>query len=212
MANLGQPLENGGRRGDVAWPVERLDRFLPEAEVRERHSIAIQAPARLVFETARRFDLRSIRAVAAVLRLRAWFLGSQKSAGPRMGLVEETRRLGWGVLEDQDGRYYCAGAVCQPWLPDVTFRAVPPADFPGCREPDFVKIAWTLEVLPIGDERTRFSTETRAAATDEGARRKFLRYWKKVRPGVLLIRICLLRALRRSAERTWRDSRARVAV
>jgi hypothetical protein len=74
------------------------------------------------------------------------------------------------------------------------------------------KIAWTLEALPLGPERTRFSTETRVATTDAGARRKFLRYWRFVRPGVILIRVFLLRAIRRAAERVWRSSRQRNAV
>jgi hypothetical protein len=186
-----------------------LDRFIPEYDVRERHSIAIQAPARLVFETARGYDMRSIGLIAAILRARAWILGSSRTGVPRRGLVEETRNLGWGVLEDEPGRSYCSGAVCQPWLADVVFRAVPPADFAGYGEPDLVKIAWTLEALPLGPARTRFSTETRVAATDQAARRKFLRYWRFVRPGVVLIRVFLLRGLRRSAEKAWRRSRGR---
>jgi hypothetical protein len=198
--------------GRAAEPGRRLDRFLPSPDILERHSIAIQAPARLVFETARSCDMRSLGPVAAILRARAWLLGSSRPEGPRLGLVEETRRLGWGVLEDEPGRYYCAGAVCQPWLADVVFRAVPPGDFREYDEPDLVKIAWTLEALPLGAERTRFSTETRVAATDEGARRRFFRYWRRVRPGVLLIRVFLLRAIRRSAERAWRGRRQRSEV
>jgi hypothetical protein len=123
--------------------------------------------------------------------------------------VEETRSLGWGVLEEEPGRFYCSGAVCQPWLANVRFRAIPPADFAGYAEPDLVKIAWTLEALPLGPARTRLSTETRVAATDASARRKFRRYWSFVRPGIVLIRVFLLRGVRRSAERAWRRSRRR---
>ena len=200
-----QPL---GRAGEPSG----LDRFLPEYDVRERHSIAIQAPARLVFETARDYDMRSLRPVAAILRARAWVLGSSRAAEPRRGLAEETRSLGWGLLEEEAGRFYCSGAVCQPWLADVVFEPVPPAEFRNYRGPDRVKIAWTLEALPLGPERTRFSSETRVAASDSGARRKFLRYWRFVRPGVVLIRVFLLRGIRRSAERAWRRTRARNAI
>ena len=191
--------------------VSALDRFLPDPDVRERHSISIQAPARLVFEIARSYDMRSLGPIAAILRLRAWVLGSSRpdAPGPRRGLVDETRRLGWGDLADSGDRYHCAGAVCQPWLPDVTFRGVPREEFADYREPGVVKIAWTLEALPLGPARTRFSTETRAAATDEWARHKFLRYWRFVRPGVALIRVFLLRAIRRSAQRAHRSSRQR---
>ena len=189
-----------------------LDRFLPGYDARERHSIAIQAPARLVFETARNYDMRSLGPVAAILRARAWVLGSSRGAEPRRGLVEETRSLGWGLLEEEAGRFYCSGAVCQPWLADVVFRPLPPAEFRDHGEPDVVRIAWTLETLPLGPERTRFSTETRVAAADPASRRKFLRYWRFVRPGVVLIRVFLLRGIRRSAERAWRRTRARNAI
>jgi hypothetical protein len=197
-------------RLDEMGPV--LDRFIPEYDVRERHSIAIRAPARFVFEIARGYDMRSIGLVGAILSARAWVLGSSRPAAPRRGLVEETRSLGWGVLGEEAGRSYCSGAVCQPWLADVVFRSVPPAEFRGYHEPDAVKIAWTLEALPLGPERTRFSTETRVAATDASARRKFLRYWRFVRPGVLLIRVFLLRGVRGSAERAWLRARDADAI
>jgi len=176
-----------------------LDRFLPHADVRERHEILVHAPADLVLETARQFDPESIPAVRAIFSLRAWILGSRR---PRMaaGLVEKTLRLGWGILEEEEGRSFCAGAVCRPWLADVDFRPLPPADFAGFAEPGRVKIAWTLEAVPEKAGWTRFATETRAAATDEASRMKFRRYWRFAGTGILLIRKLLLPAVRREAE------------
>ena len=144
-----------------------LDRFLPHPDVRERHEILVHAPADLVLATARQLDPESIPAVRAIFSLRAWILGSRR---PRLaaGLVEKTLRLGWGILEEEEGRYFCAGAVCRPWLADVDFRPLPPADFAAYAEPGRVKIAWTLEALPEKAGWTRFATETRAAATDRG--------------------------------------------
>ena len=198
--------------GRIDAPSSGLDRFLPDADVRERHSIAIRAPAGFVMETARRFDMRSIGPVAAILRVRAWILGASRASTPRRGLVDETRSLGWGVLEENANRFYCSGAICQPWLADVVFQAVPPAEFRDYDEPGMIRIAWTLETLPLGPDRTRFSTETRVAATDAAARRKFLSYWRFTRPGIVLIRVFLLRGVRRAAERAWRRSRRRNAI
>lgn len=67
-------------------------------------------------------------------------------------------------------------------------------------EPEFVKIAWTLEVEPR-DGGSRFRTETRAIGTDARARRWFRVYWSLVSPGVVLIRHALLPILKRDAER-----------
>ena len=68
------------------------------------------------------------------------------------------------------------------------------------RDPDRVKIAWTLEVEPLGPDSARLSTETRAVATDADARRKFLRYWRWARFGIVAIRLLMLPAIRRQAE------------
>ena len=116
----------------AAGPADRLDRFLPRADVRERHEIVIHAPAGLVFDLARSYDLRSRAPVRAIFRLRAWILGTRQAPGPARGLVEEMLSLGWGVLEEQPGRYFAAGAVCQPWLADVVFKAPPPPGFASC--------------------------------------------------------------------------------
>ena len=144
-----------------------LDPFLPHADVRERHEILVHAPADLVLATARHLDPESIPAVRAIFSLRAWILGSRR---PRLaaGLVEKTLRLGWGILEEEEGRFFCAGAVCRPWLADVDFRPLPPADFAAYAEPGRVKIAWTLEAVPEKAGWTRFATETRATATGRG--------------------------------------------
>jgi hypothetical protein len=66
-----------------------------------------------------------------------------------------------------------------------------------------VKIAWTLEAEPLEPALTRFSHETRAVATDGEARTKFRQYWRWARFGIVSIRLLLLPAIRRAAERRW---------
>ena len=70
--------------------------------------------------------------------------------------------MGWGRLEEEPGRRFVAGAVCEPWNADVVFRPVSPGGFASFAEPELVKIAWTLEADPLGPERTRLASETRA--------------------------------------------------
>jgi hypothetical protein len=62
-------------------------------------------------------------------------------------------------------------------------------------------------VDPIDASRSIFSTETRAATTDARARAKFRVYWSFLSPGIRLIRVAMLRAVKREAE-----ARARLAV
>jgi hypothetical protein len=189
-----------------------LDRFVPDPDVRERFETTVHAPAELVMRVASNFDMQSVAAVRAIFRMRELFLGTSGVAARRpQGILEETRGLGWGVLDQRTGRYVVCGARCQPWLPDVRFTAVEPGDFAAYSEPDQVKIAWTLEAEPIADDVTRFAQETRAAATDPQAREKFRRYWRWARFGIISIRLLLLPAVRRQAEQQWaleREARA----
>ena len=87
------------------------------------------------------------------------------------------RSIGWGVLADVPGREIVMGAITQPWLADVVFRALPPEEFAAFDEPGFVKIAWTLRADPVTATTSIFRTETRVTTTDPTARARFRRYW-----------------------------------
>ena len=184
-----------------------LDRWIPRPDVRSRYDVTVQAPAELVLEVARNFDMNSIRLVRVIFRLRAWLLGARYETR-HAGLVEWMQELGWVRVGEQPGRFFVASAACQPWLPNVVFTPVAPEAFVDYAEPDRVKIVWTLEAEPLGPAETRFATETRVTATDENARLEFRRYWRKFRMGIVLIRRLLLPAVRREAERRWRIARA----
>jgi hypothetical protein len=117
--------------------------------------------------------------------------------------VAETRALGWGLLAEMPGRLIACGASCQPWLADVKFTPIAPEQFAAYAEPDQVQIAWTLEAETLGPTTTRFAQETRAVATDEAARIKFRRDWRRARFGIVAIRLLMLPAVRRTALQRW---------
>jgi hypothetical protein len=188
-----------------------LDRFMPRPDVRERHEGLIKAPATIVFDVAMQLDPQAIPLVRAIFWLRGKFMGATAVARKPQGLVAETMSLGWGVLWHRQGRELVMGAVTRPWQADVTFRSVAAEQFAEFGEPGLVKIAWTLEAEPLGEELTRFGTETRALATDAAARTKFMRYWRVARFGIVLIRWLMLPAIRREAERRYREHAGWVA-
>jgi hypothetical protein len=179
-----------------------IDRFLGRADAVERYQVLVRAPAELVYDVAEKFDLPSIPAVRFIFWMRGKLLGSTEPppSWPK-GLLAETTAMGWGILSRRPGRELVMGAVTQPWLADVKFRPLPPEEFVTFDEPGFVRIVWTLETEPLGSDRTTLRTETRAAATDEDSRRRFLSYWRWARFGILPIRWFLLPAVRREAER-----------
>jgi hypothetical protein len=177
-----------------------LDPFIPIPDARERFAVTVRAPARQVYELACSFDMQSIPAVRTIFRLRELIMGSRPGVRVPLGLVAELEALGWGCLLERPGELFVGGAVCQPWLADVKFRAVPPERFAVFAEPGLVRIAWTLETRALGPNLTELSSETRVAATDEAARRRFLAYWRWARVGIYSIRWLLLPAVRRKAE------------
>lgn len=183
-----------------------LDEFIPAPDVRERHDIVVRAPAGLVFQVARRFDLQSVPLVHAVFRLRARLMRADDAGQPQSVRLDSAGllRLGWSVLAEEPGRFFVAGAACQPWRADVVFTPIAAADFAGYGAPDAVKIAWTLETRPLGGDTTLLATETRVVGTDAAARAKFRRYWRWARVGIIAIRWLSLPAIRREAERAQR--------
>jgi len=185
-----------------------LDRFIPEPDIHERFETTVRAPAAVVLDAAVRFDMQSLTSVRTIIRLRERFLHSAPHAPrPPQGLLEETRKLGWGTLAEEPDRLVVCGARCQPWLADVKFVAIPPQDFARYAEPGVVKIAWSLETIETAPNVTRLAQETRAVATDDAARAKFMRYWRWARFGIVAIRLLMLPAVRREAERRWAAER-----
>ncbi len=179
-----------------------LDRFMPEYDIVERHHIRVDAPAAVTFAAACDADLMQSPVARAIFKGRELILGSEPDtvARPR-GILALTRSIGWGVLADEPGREVVMGAVTQPWQPNVVFRPLPPDAFAAFDEPDYVKIAWTLRADPIGAAESIFRSETRAVATDAGARRKFRRYWAALSPGIIVIRWAMLGPVKAEAER-----------
>lgn len=188
-----------------------LDRFIPRPDVRERHEGLIKAPATTVLDVAMHFDLQGIPIIRAIFWLRGRLMGAAPTTRTPQGLVAEAMSLGWGVLAHREGRELVMGAVTRPWEADVTFRAVPAELFAEFAEPDFVKIAWTLEAGSLGHALTRFASETRVVATDEAAQARFRRYWRWARVGIVAIRWLVLLAVRREAERRYRQHTGLVA-
>jgi hypothetical protein len=161
-----------------------------------------------VMRTAYDFDMQSIWLIRTIVNVRKFILGGTPEDRRSMGLVEETRKLGWGTLIEVQNELLVCGAVCQPWFGDVKFTPIPSEQFALYAAPDQVKIVWSLESVALGPNDTLFVHEVRAVATDDDARRKFMSYWRWARFGIIAIRLLLLPAIRRKAEREFRSKNA----
>lgn len=193
-----------------AIPHRLLEQLLPAFDVRERHETVVNAPAAMTFDSAQRVKLRDSPLVRGIMFARTLpSLLARRAAEPRpeRSLVEETRSLGWEIVDLLPGRQMVLAAVTEPWKGTVQFHGMPREAFVHFDQPGFAKIAWSLESIGLEPNASVFLTETRVQLTSDDARRRFRRYWRLVVPGVILIRREMLRLVRRDAERRWRYSR-----
>jgi hypothetical protein len=187
-----------------------LDQFIPVYDVVERHRARVNAPAEVTLSAATEMNLEQPAIARLIFRTREVLMGGRAAHRASLGLLAQMKSLGWGVLAEIPGREIVMGAVTQPWKAEVVFRAVAPNEFAAFAEPGYVKIVWTLRADPIGPVESIFRTQTRAVATDAGARVRFRRYWAFVSPGIRLIRQLILIPLKAEAEDLARRSQADV--
>ena len=186
-----------------------LDPFMPDPDVRECFRRRVGAPPATGMAAARDCVMQSSPLVRAIFRAREKLMRATPRERLARGLVDEMRSLGWAVLRDEPRLLLC-GAACRPWQADVVFEPIPAAEFALYRQDDRVKIAWSLQARSSGPEGCELFHETRVVATDEQARARFLRYWRWARFGIVPIRLLLLPAIGRAAER--RHAAARPAA
>ena len=185
-----------------------LDDFMPEYEVAERHHVGVSAPAEITLSAAEETDLQRSAVIRAIFYTRASVLGADTDQVSRpRGLLAQMTSLGWGVLAEKPGREVVVGAVTQPWMPNVVFRALPPDHFKAFCEPGYVKIVWTLRADPVSPRESIFRTETRVTTTDLTARARFRWYWARFSAGIVLIRRAALTLMKADAEGRARQAR-----
>ena len=178
-----------------------LDRFLPEFDVREHHSIAVDRPPDAVLTEVRRLTARDAPLFVVLMALRRGpALRRRRRRSPRRPLIDDFLHAGFVLLAERDDEIVL-GILGRFWRPTGGLRRVRAEEFAGFAEPGWVKAAVNFQVAETGG-RTLLSTETRVLATDVHARRSFRRYWRLVHPGSAAIRRAWLRAIKRRAERT----------
>jgi hypothetical protein len=191
---------------DEADPL--LDEFMPDYDVVERHNVVIDAPAEMTYRAACNMNLQDSRIVRGLFQGRELIFGSipgRESAG--LGMIARMKAIGWGQLAEIPGREIVMGAATQPWEANVVFRPILPERFVAFREKHFVKIAWTLRADPLTPASSVFRTETRVVACGAYAHYRFRPYWAYLSPGIVLIRLVMLRQLKRQLKTMASPSR-----
>ena len=172
-----------------------IDDVVPAWDWRSAHATRVAASPERAAAAMREFNGRDLPVTGALMRVRT--LG-RRTFDDRP-TVQTMRRIGLTVLVDER-HAVVLGGVLSPWRLRGGHRAIASADeLRAFAEPGWVRVATAFTVTPEGDG-CRVGTETRIAATDEGARRRFGRYWRLIGPFSSITRREMLAAIRRRAE------------
>jgi sugar phosphate isomerase/epimerase len=172
-----------------------IDDVLPAWDWRSAHAARVAASPERAAAAVREFSGRDLPVTGALMRVRA--LG-RRTFDDR-STVEAMARIGLAVLVDEPYTVVVGGAL-SPWRLRGGHRPVASADeLRAFAEPGWVRVAAAFSVTPEGDG-SRVRTETRIAATDDAARRRFGRYWRVIGPFSSITRREMLAAIRRRAE------------
>jgi hypothetical protein len=154
--------------------VSRLDEFLPEYDVRERHERRVPATPELAVAAALGIPVAPDALVRRLFRLRGL---------PGGGSIQSALRgIGLAPLVEEP-TCIVMGAAGRPWSPRS--RELTAFDQAGAGQ---VRIVFDITAEPAGDGQSILGTETRVAAMDARSRRAFRAYWAAVGPFSALIR------------------------
>ena len=187
-----------------------IDTFLPSFDAVESHTTIVRAPAERVWDAIRTADFGSNGIVRALFALRGMpaFLTAPREALARARTpvhapltLDAALTHGFIVLGEDPGRELLLGTAGRFWGARGALCHIDPQQFMVFDEPGAAKAAWNFAVRPLVGEKTVLSTETRVRCVDPAGRMRFRIYWAFIRPFSGLIRLVMLRAIKRAAEK-----------
>jgi len=180
-----------------------LDRMLPMPRLMEVDHVDLAVGPAEAWERVRHGNLGAsplIRALFAIRTLPNRWSGKPADVGEFRidDMVSTPERPGFQVLVDDPPHEVVVGAIGKVWVPDIPFLHMRSAgEYHDFAEPDWIKVAWAVRVLPLGERDSRVEIEVRVDGTDEASWSRFRQYFRLIGPGSRLIRLIALRALAR---------------
>jgi hypothetical protein len=186
-----------------------IERFVPDPDFIEMRDLEVEAVPEEVLAVIKQTDLRD-PVISTLFAVRDLPNRLARRIGGGDGDRSEVSFTnipdvgpGWVKLGEEEGRELVLGAVGRFWRRDYGARKIAADEFVDFAEPGCLKLAVSSRVTPLGYDQSILHYEARVEATDDEARRQFIRYWKVIGPGNDLI---VRRALHRiKAEAEWRE-------
>lgn len=168
-----------------------IDEFLAEYDFEEKHSIAINADAKTVYEAAQTANFGESWIVRTLLTLR----GMSANALTLKNLSYSKFR----ILGERPASELLIGLAGKFWTPWGDLQDVNADNFKAFDKSGYAKAVWNFSLDRDG-ENTRLTTETRIKCLDDSSRRSFGFYWTFIQPFSGLIRMEMLRTIKQKAE------------
>lgn len=179
-----------------------LDTLIPTPRLVEVDYVDLAGPPERAWQYVRHGNLAHSPLVHALFELRALperITGKHHPSTLRIDDLRSTPEApGFQLLAEEASSAFAVGAIGKVWHGQIPFVHVAnAAAFAAFEQADYVKVAWSIRVLPLGERDARVEIEVRVDATDEQAWHKFERYFRLIGPGSHLIRRVLLSDLAR---------------
>ena len=175
-----------------------IDDFLPNYDVRERHTAQVHAPIDKVYTTVRELDLSQAKLSMLLFRLRGLPAGR---FAPSCFTLDDFLKMRFILLGERPDEELLLGLVGRFWTPSGELLRLDAEGFRDFNEPGYAKAVWNFTLAKQPCDEVMLATETRVYCLDETSRRRFRLYWLLIGAFSGLIRRELLRTVKRNAER-----------
>jgi len=169
-----------------------IDEFLPEHDFIETHNILIRADAADIYRVANEIDFSESFIIRWLFRLRGMTAENLT--------LRALRKSRFETLGETLNKEMVLGLVGRFWTIQGGLKKIDAESFKKFDKAGYAKAVWNFS-LDSEVDRTRLTTETRIKCLDADSRRSFGRYWMFIQPFSGLIRMEILKAIKRRAER-----------
>jgi hypothetical protein len=191
------------RRKEAATHITKLDAWMPQWQVGERHTLHVAAPPEKVFaaiHAVRADEILLFRTLIAIRRCGEPGPESIMNAPEKKPLLDVATQTTFVLLEEEAPRELVIGTIIAAPREVRASAKLTPELFRKTLPPGVVLATMNFVVLPDNDGGSSVSTETRIYANNPSALRRFGIYWRIIHPGSDIIRRMWLRAIKRRVE------------
>jgi hypothetical protein len=191
------------RNQEAVNRVTKLDDWMPQWQVGERHVLKVAAPPAKVFAAiheVRADEILLFRTLTAIRRCGGDGPESILNAPEEKPLLDVATQTTFLLLEDEAPRELVVGTVIAAPRRTRESGRLEPDLFRKTLPPGVVLATMNFLVTPAEDGGSTVTTETRVHTNSPAALRRFGIYWRLIHPGSDLIRRMWLRAIALRAE------------